>query len=98
MRSKHKQNWINHLEITDNTKLPKHTLNYKPRGRRDRGHPRKRWQRVDSGTDQTTQPMEEDDDDELKFFTCYITLKKKIIFKKFSLKKTNLFFTLARKF
>ena len=51
---KHKQNWINHFERMDNTRLPKHALNYKPRGRRDRGRPRKRWQRVDAGTDQTT--------------------------------------------
>ena len=54
VRSKHKQNWINHLERMDNTRLPKHALNYKPRGRRDRGRPRKRWQRVDAGTVQTT--------------------------------------------
>ena len=39
MRSKHKQNWINHLDRMDNTRLPKHALNYKPRGRRDRGPP-----------------------------------------------------------
>jgi len=48
------QNWINHLERMDNTRLPKHSLNYKPRGRRDRGHPTKRWQCVDAGTGQTT--------------------------------------------
>ena len=55
VRSKHKQNWINHLERMDNTRLPKHALNYKPRRRRrDRGRPRKRWQRVDAGTGQTT--------------------------------------------
>jgi len=54
VRLKYKQNWINHLERTDNTKLPKHALNYKPRGRRDRGRPRKRWQCVDAGTGQTT--------------------------------------------
>jgi len=36
VRLKHKQNWINHLERTDNTRLPKHALNYKPRG--TRGH------------------------------------------------------------
>ena len=28
----------------DNNRLPKHTLNYKPWGRRDRGRPRKWWQ------------------------------------------------------
>jgi ectoine hydroxylase-related dioxygenase (phytanoyl-CoA dioxygenase family) len=30
------------------------TLNYKPPGRRDRGRPRKQWQRVNAGTGQTT--------------------------------------------
>ena len=64
VKSKYKQNWINHLKRMDNTRLPKHALNYKPRGRRDHGRPRKRWQRVDAGTGQTTQSMEEDDDDD----------------------------------
>jgi hypothetical protein len=54
VRSENKRNWINHLERMDNTRLPKHALNYKPRGRRDRGRPRKRWQRVDAGTGQAT--------------------------------------------
>ena len=54
VRAKYKQNWINHLERTDSTRLPKHALNYKPRGRRDRGRPRKRWQRVDVGTGEAT--------------------------------------------
>jgi len=40
VRSKYKQNWINHLQRMDNTRLPKHALNYKPRGRRDSGRPR----------------------------------------------------------
>jgi hypothetical protein len=30
VRLKYKQNWINHLERMDNTRLTKHTLNYKP--------------------------------------------------------------------
>ena len=54
VRFKYKQNWINHVERTDNTRLPKHSLNYKPRGRRDRGRPRKQWQCVDAGTVQMT--------------------------------------------
>ena len=53
VRSKYKQNWINHLERIDNSRLPKYALNYKPRGRRDRGRHRKRWQSVDVGTGQT---------------------------------------------
>ena len=52
VKSKHKQIWINHLERMDNTRLPKHALNYKIRGRRDHGRPRKRWQRVGAGTGQ----------------------------------------------
>jgi len=54
VRLKYKQNWINHLERMDNIRLPKYALTYKPRGRRDSGRPRKRWQRVDAGTGQTT--------------------------------------------
>ena len=54
VKYKYKQNWINHLERMDNTRLPKHVLNYKPGGRRYLGRPRKRWQRVDDGTDQVT--------------------------------------------
>jgi len=53
-QTKIQKNLINHLERLDNTRLPKHALNYKPRGRRDRGRPRKRWQCVDAGTGQTT--------------------------------------------
>jgi len=32
VRAKYKQSWINHLERMDNTRLPKHAINYKPRG------------------------------------------------------------------
>jgi hypothetical protein len=46
-----------------NTRLSKHALNYKPRGRRNCGHPRKRWQRVDAGTVPTTSSMEKDNND-----------------------------------
>jgi hypothetical protein len=53
------------VERMDNTRLPKYALTYKPQGRRERGRPRKRWQRVDAGTGQTTLSMEEDDDDEV---------------------------------
>jgi len=54
VRLKYKQNWINHLERMDSTRLAKYVLTYKPRGTRDRGRPRERWQGVDAGTDQTT--------------------------------------------
>ena len=54
VKSKYKQHWINHLERIDNTRLPKLALNYKPRGRRDRERPRKRWQSADAGKGQAT--------------------------------------------
>ena len=54
VRLKYKQNWINYLQRTDNTRLPKHALSYKPGVRRDRGRPRKRWQCVNAGTVQRT--------------------------------------------
>jgi hypothetical protein len=54
VRLKYKRNYINQLERMDNTRLPKHALKYKPRGRSDRGRPRKGWQCVDAGTGQTT--------------------------------------------
>ena len=52
-RLKYEQNWISQLERLDNTRLPKHALNYKPRARRDRGRSWKRRQCVDAGTGQT---------------------------------------------
>ena len=39
-----------------------------PRRRRDRGRPRKRWQRVNAGTGQATKSMEEDDNDDFLFW------------------------------
>jgi len=54
VRLKYKQIWINHLKRMDNTRLLKHALTYKPQGRRDRGRPKKRWQRVNAGTGQMT--------------------------------------------
>jgi len=54
VRTKYKQNWINNLERMDNNRLLKHAVNYKPRGRRDRGCPGKRWQSVNARTGQMT--------------------------------------------
>jgi hypothetical protein len=52
--TKHKQNCVNHLERMDKARLMKQALSNQPRGRRDRGRPRKQRQRVDAGTCQTT--------------------------------------------
>ena len=67
MRLNYKQNWINHVERTDNTRLPKHALNYEQRGR-DRGRPKKRRQCVNAGTGQTTQYKKIRTDIQLKFY------------------------------
>ena len=51
VRDKYKQNWIDHLERMEDPRLPKYALNYKPKGKRDRGRPRGRWQnRILAGT------------------------------------------------
>ena len=42
VRLKYKQNWIRCLYRMDNIRIPEHAIKYKPRGRRDRGRPRKR--------------------------------------------------------
>jgi len=54
VRTKENQNWINDLERMDKYTPLKHAFNYKPQGWRDRVRPRKRWQRVDAETGQTT--------------------------------------------
>ena len=83
VRLNYKQNWIKHLERMDNTRLLKHALNYKPRGRRDRGRPRKRWQCVEAGAGQTTLSMEEEDDDDIQ------TMVVNLISSLFSLKTST---------
>jgi hypothetical protein len=42
----------------------RNALNYHPGARRDHGRPRKRLQRFDAGTGQTTKSMEDEDDDD----------------------------------
>jgi hypothetical protein len=40
--NEHKQNWINHLDIITDERVPKPILKYKPEGCKDRGRPWKR--------------------------------------------------------
>jgi len=62
----------------DTNRLPKQALQYKPKGRRNIGQPRKRWRDQihleDQGTGNTPNPSEHDDDDD---FTCLYTLSSK---------------------
>lgn len=40
--------WKEHVERMDEERIPRAALNYRPKGRRDRGRPRKRW--IEAGT------------------------------------------------
>ena len=35
--------WLQHVQRMDTDRLPKQALQYKPKGRRNTGRPRKRW-------------------------------------------------------
>jgi len=54
----------------DTNRLPKQALQYKPKGRRNIGRPRKRWRDQlhleDQGTGNTLTLQEHDDDDEVR--------------------------------
>jgi len=53
-----KQKWLQHVQRMDTNRLPKQALQYKPKGRRDIGRPRKRWHE----TRLTLQEHDDDDD------------------------------------
>jgi len=52
--------WLQHLQTMDTNRLPKQALQYKPKGRRNIGRPRKRWRDQlhleDQGTANTPNP------------------------------------------
>ena len=54
------QKWLQHVQRMDTNRLPKQALQYKPRGRRNIGRPRKRWRDQlhleDQGTGNTPNP------------------------------------------
>ena len=39
----YQKKWLQHVQRMDTNRLPKHALQYKPKGRRNIGRPRKRW-------------------------------------------------------
>jgi hypothetical protein len=39
----HQEKWLQHLQRMDTKRIPKQELQYKPKGRRNIGRPRKRW-------------------------------------------------------
>jgi len=52
--------WLQHVQRMDTNRIPKQTLQYKPKGRRNIGRPRKRWRDQfhleDQGTENTSNP------------------------------------------
>jgi hypothetical protein len=72
---KHKQNWTNHLQRMDNTRLPKHAFNYHPRGRRDRRCPKN-----DGNASMPEQVKVDDDDDDDDFYEGYFALTFNVIY------------------
>jgi len=56
----YQKKWLHHVQRMDTNRLPKQALQYKPKGRRIIGRPRKRWRDQlhleDQGTGNTPNP------------------------------------------
>ena len=56
----YQKKWLKHVQRMDTDRLPKQALQYKPKGRRNIGRPRKRWRDQlhleDQGTGNTPNP------------------------------------------
>ena len=39
----YQEKWLQHVQRMDTNRLPKQALQYRPKGRRNTGRPRKRW-------------------------------------------------------
>ena len=60
MEKQYQEKWLQHVQRKDTNRLPKQALQYKPKGRRNVGRPRKRWRDQlrleDQGTGNTPKP------------------------------------------
>ena len=58
--NQYQEKWLQHVQRMDTNRLPKQELQYKPKGRRNIGRPRKRWRDQihleDQGTGNTPNP------------------------------------------
>jgi hypothetical protein len=56
----YQEKWLQHVQKMDTNRIPKQALQYKPKGRRNMGRPRKRWRDQfyfeDQGTGNTPNP------------------------------------------
>jgi hypothetical protein len=54
------EKWLQHIQRMDTNRIPKQALQYRPKGRRNIGRPRKRWKDrfnfEDQGTGNTPNP------------------------------------------
>jgi len=59
-KKQHQEKWLQHVQRMGTDRLPKQALQYKPKGRRNIGRPRKRWRDKlhleDQGTGNTPNP------------------------------------------
>jgi hypothetical protein len=57
----YQEKWLQHIQRMDTNRIPKQALQYKPKGRRNIGRPRKRWRGQfhfgDQGTGNTANPL-----------------------------------------
>ena len=64
----YQEKWLQYVQRIDRNRIPKQALQYKPKGRRNIGRPKKRWRDQlhdeDQGTGNTPNPYEHDDDDD----------------------------------
>jgi hypothetical protein len=55
------QKWLQHVQRMDTNRIPKQALQYKPKGRKNIGRPRKKWtdqlHLEDQGTENTPNPL-----------------------------------------
>ena len=59
------QKWLQHVQRMDTNRLPKQALQYKPKGRRNIGRPRKRWRdQLHLKEQETRLTLQEHDDDD----------------------------------
>jgi len=56
----YQEKWLQHVQRMDANRIPNQALQYKPKGRRNRGRPRKRWRDQfhfeDQGSENTLNP------------------------------------------
>ena len=76
----YQEKWLQHVQRMDTNRLPKQALQYKLKGRRNVGRPRKRWKEQlhleDQGTGNLNLHEYDDDDDETQLFAVnFISLQ-----------------------